>query len=187
MIRHVVRGREDDQFVTIAAIYGVTWQAVAVATYGHSGASRIYPWLEQNGGTRRARDDSVPTGYHWSLTSGMAVNVPTDRESIYSPEDAWDDPDGPVLMPGGPLVDLSDFGEDVPSPLPPPEYGDPGTEEPPVDPDVPGGPVVPAQAAVGAGLGTLLLVGMVVGYLLTRKPAKPKRKKRKKAKKRRRR
>jgi len=141
MIQHVIR-TVNENIEWLANAYGVTPQSIASANGFSYSMSSIYGWLSVNGGTRQAAAD-VPTGYHWSFTPGMVVNVPTSKPSL-SPVISIED-----TIPGGPAVE--------------PEPDDLSIGPEPGEPGVPG----PAQAAAGGGLTMWLILGVAAYFFLS--------------------
>lgn len=101
-VLHYIRNHGESSLAALASLYGVSASAISNATFGGSGASLIYPWLRDNGGTRQASAPQVPTGYHWSFAPGMVVNIPGASESL-SPPSYYADP---PATPGGPEVQV---------------------------------------------------------------------------------
>jgi hypothetical protein len=99
-VQHYIRSHGESSLAALASLYGVSASAISNATFGGSGASLIYPWLRDNGGTRQSAAPQVPTGYHWSFAPGMVVNIPGVEESL-SPSSYYADP---PAIPGGPEV-----------------------------------------------------------------------------------
>jgi len=99
-VQHYVTGIGDDSFLSLAKIYNVRWEDIANLTFGTTRASYIYPWLRDNGGKKQASDPNVPTGYHWSFSKGMVVNIPTDK-SVSPVLSSYTD-----AKPGGPKVTI---------------------------------------------------------------------------------
>lgn len=197
MIQHQVTGIGDQSFSGIARIYGVGWKDVGIANFGRWGASYVYPWLRDHGGTPGA-DANVPTGQHWFWTVGMIVNVPTDRPSRSPYGSVF-----PVGVPGGPRVSLAEMGGLTGAPLEPQERAPDhaaymANEEEAIaqadkqsglaDPSDPDPPATTRASAAQAGVGTgwmwFLILGVGV-YVLMQKAGKPapRKKKRKKARK----
>jgi hypothetical protein len=194
-----VTGHEDDSLWFLSKMYGVSGDAISRATFGGVGATLIYPWLRDNGGTRQARAPEVPTGYHWSFSPGMVVNIPDPVDESQSPVSNFADP---PAFPGGPsvtvlYVDAPIVGESgAPSTGREPWADDPSDAVAEVEPDLvdpsTGEPVAPPpvkHAAIGVGWGTWIILGLVAWAILggPSKPTKKRRKRRKPAKRRRRR
>lgn len=100
MTLHVVTGYNDTSFADLASMYGVSSKSIITANYGSgAGATSIYNWLSQHDGTQQAEDPNVATGYHWSLSPEMVVEIPGVSVSK-SPLAGGD------YKPGGPLVSI---------------------------------------------------------------------------------
>jgi len=100
MTQHYVTGNGDTSFSDLAKLYGVSWRDIANLNFGTIKASVIYPWLQDHGGQRQAKDNSVPTGYHWSFSPGMVVNIP----GTYDTKSPVLSSNMPAPVPGGPNV-----------------------------------------------------------------------------------
>lgn len=187
-VLHYIRNHGESSLAALASLYGVSASAISNATFGGSGASLIYPWLRDNGGTRQASAPQVPTGYHWSFAPGMVVNIPGVSESM-SPPSYYADP---PAVPGGPEVTVLYVDSPVVGDSGEPSTGreswnEAGEEVADVEPalvDPATGQEVVGHAGIGAGAGflglsltTWLLIG--VGYWYLSGGTKKKRKRRK--------
>jgi hypothetical protein len=182
-VQHYIRNHGESSLAALASLYGVSASAISNATFGGSGASLIYPWLRDNGGTRQSSAPQVPTGYHWSFAPGMVVNIPGVEESL-SPSSYYSDP---PATPGGPevtvyYVDSPVVGDSGAPSTGREDWNDAGEEVADVEPalvDPSTGQPVVAHAGVGAGAGflglsltTWLIVGVGVYILMGDKKKK---------------
>lgn len=172
MIQHYVRGGDDDNFGLLAKLYGISASDIADASGYNWSTDFIYDWLSTHGGTRQTPYAGHDSGYHWSLTPGMVLNIPA--VSSKSPVIA-----GAVPAPfaGGPSVVIvsSPNGEMTVQP-------ENGSND--VGPS-PASPASPARtASAGGSFTNILLAGVAIGavwYFLSG-DSKPKPKHRTRAK-----
>lgn len=152
-IQHYVRGDADDNFAKLSNMYGVSASDIAYASGYSWDEDAIYDWLSANRGTKQSRYPSTPSGYIWSFTPGMVLNIP-GVDASRSPVVAGA---VPAPFPGGPEVVI------VASP-------DGGTVVQPTNGDqdtvVPGGGGGASQAAVGGGLTNIIIAGVAIGAVM---------------------
>lgn len=115
MVQHYIKGeyvgihngveQYDTSLQGLSMLYGISWTAIADATFGGHTEQEIYGWLSINGGQQQQQDDSVYTGYHWSFAPGMVAEIPGVSAS-QSPI-----PAGVPVVPAGPAVDVNGNSE----------------------------------------------------------------------------
>ena len=99
MALHYITGGGDDNLQALSNMYGVPLREIQIANFGGTSLSHLYTWLKNNGGTRQSADPSVPTGYHWSFTPGMVIEIPGVAVSKSPPPASGD------MKPAGPATD----------------------------------------------------------------------------------
>jgi hypothetical protein len=99
--------QKDTSLTGLSMLYGVSLTSIQNANFGGTSLEHLYSWLAANGGTRQGADPGVPTGYHWSFTPGMVIEIPGAVSKSPPPANIPVDPAGPTtpgVEPGSPVV-----------------------------------------------------------------------------------